>query len=133
MMRIIEPIEIELDRPRKLLLTLEALKRAQIELNRERQTDPPKPIFRIMSEEMERGLDIGMDFCQIIIWAAMLYDDPAITIDHVGRIMPWNITLGLINQLINGTYAKIDQSEEIPDSEKKKRLNGIASSGDSAE
>jgi len=130
-MRISEPIEIELDRPRKLLLTIQALKRAQTELNRERQTDPPKPIFRIMSEEMEKGVDIGVDFCEVMIWAAMLYDDPDITIDQVGRIMPWTATLPLLNQLINGAYAKIDQSEELPDTEKKKRLNGTATSGDS--
>jgi len=129
--RIVEPIEVELDRPRKLLLTLEALKRAQTELNRERQNDPPKAIFRMMSEEMEKGVDIGVDFCEVMLWAAMLYDDPGITIDQVGRIMPWTVTLPLLNQLINGAYAKVDQSEELPDVEKKKKLNGIATSGDS--
>src|SRR5215471_10041242 len=123
-MRISEPIEIELDRPRKLLLTLAALKRAQTELNRERKNDPPKTIFRMMSEEMEKGFDVEIDFCEVMIWAAMLDDDPTITIDQVGHIMPWAVTLPLLNQLINGTYAKMDRDSEAPDIEKKKKLNG---------
>ena len=132
-MRIVEPIEVELDKKRRLLLTVGGLKQAERELNRSRNLQPRKAIFRIMMEELpqvEQG-DFGIDFCEAILWAAMLHEDPEITLEQVGNL-PWNLrdVPALVVRLITETYLKIEHNEDS-DSEKKNltRLNGIATSG----
>ena len=141
-MRVVEPIEVDLDKKRHLLLTLGGLKRAQIELNKARGTS--KSVYRVISEEMSKfdsGDLFGEDFCEAILWAALLHEDKSLTLDQVGDL-PWNLREipQLIVRLIMETYIKIqkDDSEviEVPDGDEKKnqmRLNGTASSGASPE
>jgi len=79
--------------------------------------------------------DVGMDFCEAILWAAMLHEDPDLTLDQVGNL-PWVMRdiLPLVIRLITETYLKIDnnQAEEtVVEPEKKNltKLNGTVSSG----
>jgi len=136
-MRVIEEIYVTLDKPRRLLLTVGGLKAAERELNKSRNLQPRKAIFRIMMEELPRAEegDVGMDFCEAILWAAMLHEDPDLTLDQVGNL-PWVMRdiLPLVIRLITETYLKIDnnQAEEtVVEPEKKNltKLNGTVSSG----
>jgi hypothetical protein len=140
--RIIEPIEIELDKPRHLLLTVGGLKAAERELNKSRDLQPRKAIFRIIMEEcqqIDQG-DMGMDFCEAILWAGMLHEDPVLKLSDVGA-MPFNLreVIPLVTQLITETYLRVEKPEEeetdIEAAQKKSllKLNGIASSGVSPE
>jgi hypothetical protein len=134
-----QPIEIELDKPRKLLLTVGGLKAAQITLNKTRDYQPPRAIFRIMMEELpkvETG-DIGIDFCEAIIWASMLHEDRNLALDDVGFLLPitGNEAIQLTVRIITETYMRLEKTEEAPIEEKKNlmKLNGIATSGVSPE
>lgn len=139
MARIIEPIEIVTDKPRHLLLTVAGLKAAERELNKSRELQPRKAIFRIILEEcqlVDQG-DMGMDFCEVILWAAMIHEDPDLKLSEVGK-MPWIVrdVIPLVTRLITETYLKMDKPEEaettvIEADEKKNlmRLNGTLSSG----
>ena len=142
-MRVIEPIKISLDKDRSLLLTLGALKAAESELNKARQLEPRKAIFRIIMEELsqvDRG-DVGIDFCEIILWAAMLHEEPNLLLDAVG-LMPWDMreVLPLVIRLVTETYTNpgqnSDEEEAVISEEQKKnlpRLNGTQISGPSPE
>lgn len=142
MARIIEPIEINLDKPRHLLLTVGGLKAAERELNKSRDLQPRKAIFRIILEEcqqVEQG-DMGMDFCEAILWASMLHEDPQLKLTDVGT-MPFELreVIPLVTRIITETYLRVDKPAEEDDSleavEKKNltRLNGTLSSGLSPE
>jgi hypothetical protein len=141
-MRIIEPIEIDLDKPRHLLLTVGGLKAAERELNKSRDLQPRKAIFRLIMEEcqqIDQG-DMGMDFCEAILWAGMLHEDPALKLNEVGA-MPFNLReiIPLVTRLITETYLRVEKPEEeetdIEAAQKKSllKLNGTASSGVSPE
>lgn len=140
-MRVIEPIEVELDKPRHLLLTVGGLKAAERELNKSRELQPRKAIFRIIMEEcqqVDQG-DMGMDFCEAILWAGMLHEDPALKLSDVGA-MPFNLRdiIPLVTRLITETYLRIDKPEEedaASETQKKNltKLNGTQSSGASLE
>jgi hypothetical protein len=137
----VQPIEIDLDKPRRLLLTVGGLKAAERELNKSRGLQPRKAIFRIMMEELpqvEQG-DVGMDFCEAILWASMLHEDPDLSIDAVGQ-MPFDLrdVMQLTLRVITETYLKIEpKTDETPieSAEKKNlmKLNGTAISGPSLE
>jgi hypothetical protein len=139
----VQPIEIDLDKPRRLLLTVGGLKAAERELNKSRNLQPRKAIFRIMMEELpqvEQG-DVGMDFCEAILWASMLHEDPDLSIEAVG-LMPFDLrdVMQLTLRVITETYLKMPKLEEdlpieIQEQEKKNlmKLNGTATSGVSQE
>jgi hypothetical protein len=137
----VQPIEIDLDKPRRLLLTVGGLKAAERELNKSRALQPRKAIFRIMMEELpqvEQG-DVGMDFCEAILWASMLHEDPDLSIEAVG-LMPFDLrdVMQLTLRVITETYLKIEpKTDEAPleSAEKKNltKLNGTATSGVSPE
>lgn len=139
MPRIIEPIEIDLDKPRHLLLTVGGLKAAERELNKSRDLQPRKAIFRIIMEEcqqIETG-DMGMDFCEAILWAGLLHEDPTLKLSDVGA-MPFNLRdiIPLVTRLITETYLKIEKQEledetGIESDQKKNlmKLNGTQPSG----
>ena len=141
--RIVAPIEIHLDKPRHLLLTVGGLKAAERELNKSRELQPRKAIFRIILEEcqlVEQG-DMGMDFCEAILWAAMLHEDPQLKLNDVGA-MPFDVreVIPLVTRLITETYLKIEKQETEEDAsietDQKKnltKLNGTPSSGHSPE
>lgn len=137
-MRVVEPIEIDLDKKRHLLLKLGNLKRAERELNKSRGTD--KAIFTMMREEMakfDRGEACSYDFCEAILWAALRHEDKELTIEQVGDL-PWDLREihALVVRLLIETYIKVDHDENevveiLQDEEKKSltRLNGTESSG----
>jgi hypothetical protein len=139
----VQPIDIDLDKPRRLLLTVGGLKAAERELNKSRNLQPRKAIFRIMMEELpqvEQG-DVGMDFCEAILWASMLHEDPALSIEAVG-LMPFDLrdVMQLTLRVITETYLKMPKLEEdlpieIQEQEKKNlmKLNGTQTSGVSQE
>lgn len=135
----VQPIEIDLDKPRHLLLTVGGLKAAERELNKSRSLQPRKAIFRIMMEELpqvEVG-DVGMDFCEAILWASMLHEDRSLSLDDVGFLLPLppNEVIQLTLRVITETYMKLDKTEEQPIEEKKNlmKLNGTQTSGVSPE
>jgi hypothetical protein len=136
----VQPIEIELDKPRRLLLTVGGLKAAEREINKSRALQPRKSIFRIMLEELpqvEQG-DVGMDFCEAILWASMLHEDPDLPLAAVG-LMPFDLrdVIQLTCRVITETYLKIKpKTEEAAIEEKKNlltKLNGTQISGVSPE
>jgi hypothetical protein len=136
-MRTVEPIEVSLDKPRHLLLTMGGLKAAERELNKSRKLEPRQAIFRIMMDELSRiqDGDCAMDFCEAILWASMLHEEPDLSLESVGN-MPWDLPqiFPLVTQLIMATYLKME-SDAAPETEKKNltKLNGIADSGVSPE
>lgn len=135
----VQAIEIDLDKPRHLLLTVGGLKAAERELNKSRDLQPRKAIFRIMMEELpqvELG-DVGMDFCEAILWASMLHEDRNLSLDDVGFLLPLppNEVIQLTLRVITETYMKLDKTEDTALEEKKNlmKLNGTATSGVSPE
>jgi hypothetical protein len=135
----VQPIEIDLDKPRHLLLTVGGLKAAQLVLNKSRDYQPQRAIFRIMMEElpkMETG-DMGIDFCEAIIWGSMLHEDRNLALDDVGFLLPLTgiEAMQLTVRIITETYMKLDKIEDSPIEEKKNlmKLNGTQTFGVSQE
>jgi hypothetical protein len=90
--------------------------------------------------QVEQG-DVGMDFCEAILWASMLHEDPALSIEAVG-LMPFDLrdVMQLTLRVITETYLKMPKLEEdlpieIQEQEKKNlmKLNGTQTSGVSQE
>ncbi len=86
--------------------------------------------------QVEQG-DVGMDFCEAILWASMLHEDRNLSLDDVGFLLPLppNEVIQLTLRVITETYMRIDKPDEAPIEEKKNltKLNGIATSGVSPE
>jgi hypothetical protein len=88
--------------------------------------------------QVENG-DVGMDFCEAILWASMLHEDPDLSINAVG-LMPFDLrdVMQLTLRVITETYLKIEpKTDEAPieSAEKKNltKLNGTQTSGVSQE
>lgn len=107
-MNAIEPVEIVLDKPRKMLFTFGALKAAEREINKIRTAtgEAKTSVFTILGE-------MSPDTISILVWACLLHEDSTLTIEQVDA-MPFNMEIAAkINQCL-GVQIK---SEEAPDEE----------------
>ena len=90
-MRPIEPVTIKLDRDRDLVLSMSALMRAELLINRQRRADGEEKtsIFRLIDEEMVGIRDLGLSayFLNVMIWAILSDDDPALTMNDTGKMI----------------------------------------------
>lgn len=112
-MQLIEPVEITLDRPRKMLLTLGALRRADQEFNKARGLtgDARVSIFDVINTELKNvaadNLKFGPDLIAIMLWASLLNDDPNLTLDDVDKFAfnPVGVVAKVI-ECINNCFLK---------------------------
>ena len=86
-------IEIELDRPRKLLIDHAALFRAEQEINRLRGARPEEhlSIDTLMVEAYNRVLRmtglLPIDLLFVMLWAALLHEDPKLEVNRMAALM----------------------------------------------
>jgi hypothetical protein len=93
MANLIEPIEIQLDRARKILLNHRALRQAESEFNR-RRFAAPKDYVNIDAVMVEAYNNIfrmsGMmprDLLACVLWAGLLNEDPKLSLDDVDDLL----------------------------------------------
>ncbi len=136
-MKLIEPVPIELDKPRTMLLTQGAFMAAERELNRLRALDPQRSIFRMITEEMQglKNLDIRADMVMVLLWASLLHEDADLTLDQVGSMsVNFQSILPKILQLLAVVFLTDPDAAEVEDTEKKRKGRPIGpNSGVSAE
>lgn len=135
-MNAIEPVEIVLDKPRKMLLTMGALRKAEAELNRARGLNGAErvSIFEVINREIQGfatdQLKLGADFIVILLWASLLHEEKALTLDEVesfpGR--PVEILAGLV-ACINRSFSEKKEAQGEGDSSTRPldQLNGSIS------
>lgn len=89
----VEAVEIELDKPRRLLFTNEAIFRAEREINRMRGARPESFVaieiimlnaWRTASENL--GV-LPMDLVACLLWGACLHEDRALTVNDAVDII----------------------------------------------
>lgn len=86
-----EPIEIELDRPRKLKLTTRALMRAESEINRRRGAQVQERVsidfllFKAARDQLTGSGSFPLDLLAVLLWAGLQAEepDPKLTPDGV--------------------------------------------------
>jgi len=91
-MRLIETIEIELDRKRFMVFDHEALRLAERELNKFRGLAPAAwmSIDEYVGTAQLRRAIAGFfpaDFLQAMLWAALVKEDPLITVQTAGALI----------------------------------------------
>lgn len=110
-MELIEPIEIVLDRPRKLLINHKALRRAESEVNKMRFAHPND--YASIDSLMVAGFNAifrisGMlprDLLVCMLWAGLANEDPKLTIDRIDELMDQTpLDLGTISGIVWGAY-----------------------------
>jgi hypothetical protein len=86
----IEPIILEIDKPRQMTLPLGSLRRAERELNKLRAAKglPLASIFQQIDEKFIKSNVVGIDLDLVItlLWASFLKDDPDIKVEDVERL-----------------------------------------------
>jgi hypothetical protein len=95
----LEYLTIELDKPRKLRLTGRALQRVElvIRMMADRGEGPRVDVFDLFRTFLHREVDEAgtvtrlqvksMWGLHLFLWAALLYDDPALTVDEVADLV----------------------------------------------
>lgn len=72
-----EPIEIELDKPRKFFLNTRALMRAEKEINRQRGAEPGQRVavdyllFKAASDQLAGSGSFPLDLLMVLVWAGL--------------------------------------------------------------
>jgi len=104
--KIVEPVEIDLDRKRLLRLDMFALMAAEREINKTRCPPPPTgegpsmtprrlSIFNVIHDEITSGdlhakqenwSNISIELVLILFWAALLADDSKLTLEQAGHL-----------------------------------------------
>lgn len=116
-MNLIEPIEVVLDKPRKILINHLALYRAEAEINKLRFARPEQyvSIDVLMIEGFNnlfraRGM-LPMDLLLCMLWAGLVYDDPKkprLTIEQVAALLDASETnRGEISGALWAAYFKV--------------------------
>lgn len=88
-----EPIDITLDKPRRLRFNLEALMLAEREINRNRGARPSEYInieYLIISSASAQIAGTGgfaLDLMTVLLWAALRWEDKALTLDKVPTLV----------------------------------------------
>lgn len=128
-MNVIEPVEIVLDKPRKLRPTHYALMSAERELNRQRNATPSNAAsidFAIIKAYNETLFGVGsypLDLTVCLLWAFLLPDDGNLTIRQAAELIDQaNITRGELNDALWRAYRSVagkSISEAAPGEEKK--------------
>jgi hypothetical protein len=111
----VEPVEIVLDKPRKMKLTFGALFRAEQALNEARKLTGQEQvsIFNVINTELqkvgENGITIHADFIVILLWASLSDDDPSLTLDQTKAlcINPIGVIVKLM-ECVNRCFTKTD-------------------------
>ncbi len=136
-MSVIEPVEIILDKPRKLLLNHQALRRAENEVNKQRFAKPIDytNIDNLMVSAYNTVFRLsGMlprDLLSCLLWASIVPDsprDPKLTIDRVDELLDQSeMSDADISVVIWSAYIKVAGKNfkqvgdsETDDSEEKK-------------
>src|SRR5262245_1390398 len=80
--KIIEPIEIDLDRKRYLMFDQAAFLEAERKVNQFRGVDPEKwvPYWNLIAR-------LSGDSLQAFLWAGLLHEDPNLTYEQVGQFI----------------------------------------------
>jgi len=92
-MNVIEPIEIVLDKPRKLMLGHWGLYTAEMEINKQRGAKPEEHVaidFMMVDAYNRIFLKTGLlplDLMVCVLWAGLLHEDPKITKEKVAALM----------------------------------------------
>lgn len=116
-MSLIEPTEIVLDKPRKLLINHLALYRAEAEINKLRFAKPEDyaSIDALMVDGFNhlfraRGM-LPMDLLLCMLWAGLVYDDPKkprLTIEQVAGLLDGaQVNRAEISGTVWGAYFKV--------------------------
>jgi hypothetical protein len=122
---LIEPIEIELDKPRKFFLSMKALMRAEQDINRRRgipaaqHTSIDFLVWKSAAGQVAGTDSIGLDLMVTLLWAGLsnMDPDPAITFDSVLGMMDASpLTRGAIVTKIWNHYNEVTlkQKKESP-------------------
>lgn len=122
-MRIIEPVEIELDKKRSMILTMGALMAAEREINKLRALEPKRSVFHLIDQEIRgvKELDISADLMLVLLWASLLHEEPTLTVDAVGAMATdLRDVMVKVLQLIHNTFLS-DESAEIAGDEAEKK------------
>jgi len=88
-----EPIDIVLDKPRRLRFNLEALMLAEREINRSRGVRPAEYInieYLILwsaSAQVAGTGSFALDLVTTLLWAGLRWEDKALTVDKVPALM----------------------------------------------
>lgn len=117
-MNVTEPVEIILDKPRKMKLTLGALRRAEIALNAARAWGgvAPTSIFEVINTELRQvgeGINLRADFIIILLWASLTDEDPELTLEQAERfaVNPIGIIVKLV-ECVNRCFTKTDMGTD---------------------
>jgi len=132
-MNAIEPIEIELDRKRHMLLTLGSLRKVENFVNRERPAADRVSIFKLIQSEIQgiEQLSLTADTMLLILWASLLHEDPELTQDQVGdMVTDLHEVMFAVGGCLRGFFSSGGDSDPIVEGEEKKAQelpNGLSS------
>jgi hypothetical protein len=89
----LQPIDIQLDKPRKLLINSMALRKAEFELNRLRGSDVRSwesidgLIFQAYGKVYNTTGRLPADLLFCLLWGGLLHEDPKLQLDDVGQLL----------------------------------------------
>lgn len=111
-MNVIEPVDIVLDKPRKLLLGYLGLYTAEMEINKLRGAKPDEHVsidFMMINAYNLTLLTTGLlpvDVLLCVLWAGLLHEEPKITKEKVAALMDQSpLTRGDLSAKVWAAYA----------------------------
>ena len=113
----IEPVYIKLDRRRAIVLDMEALARAERELNKQRRDDGlfNISIFKVINDQVSgmSEMNIDVQVILILLWAGLLREDPALRLDAVGAMVrsPYRATGAVLKAIENYFRQETEDSD----------------------
>lgn len=133
-MKTVDPIMIELDKERPLVLNMSALKKAERLMNKERREDglDAASIFALIDEAIKGAAErqISAQFVTILIWAGVSEDYPSLSVNDVGRMIksPLAATAKIFEAIAAFLHNNDNDSDPEGDNSRPlDRPNGVAS------
>lgn len=128
----VKPITIKLDRERKLLLNLDAMERAEDFINEGRSAENEVSIFRYIQDEISKFDTLKAKTIKLILWAALIDDDPELTLKQTGKIVDrLGAMLPVIKRILTRFFTANDENdfviEDEADTKKKAEPTGLSS------
>lgn len=123
-----EPIEIELDKPRKFFLSARALMRAEKEVNRQRGAKPSEHVsidyltYRAAADFLAGAGNFPLDLVAVLLWAGLNAaapdKDQLAAVDQAADLLDQSpLPRGRVLTLIWEHYAEVTQRKRSPESE----------------
>lgn len=95
---IVDPVEIVLDKPRRLLITKRGLRLAEAELNKQRYpitgrvSNIDAYVVQAINDVIRLGGIMPRDLIVCLLWAALLHEDSKLKIEQIDEIMDKSVT-----------------------------------------